>query len=155
MKRYESIARALIFAIRELVRDSNMPSSENMKVRIYIIPNCEATRELLELPDHQNGVLGTEITTSIGGAETLDLAPSRSNNKSVILSEHPFGKIMGFSYASHPNSLSTTDAKFELVIELSDEENTANTDLSKLAGKAIGNILPFMRNGGYSSYCPI
>ena len=154
MKRYESIARALIFAIRELVRDSNMPSSENMKVRIYIIPNCEATRELLELPDHQNGVLGTEITTSIS-AETLNLAPLRSNDKSVILSEHPYGKIMGFSYASHPNSLSTTDAKFGLVIELSDEENTANTDLSKLAGKAIQNILPFMRNGGYSSYCPI
>lgn len=154
MKRYESIARALIFAIRELVKDSNMPSSENIKVRIYIIPNCEATRELLELPDRQNGVLGTEITTSIS-AETLNLAPSRSNNKSVILSEHPFGKIMGFSYASHPNSLSTTDAKFELVIELSDEENTANTDLSKLAGKAIRNILPFMRSSGYSSYCPI
>jgi hypothetical protein len=154
MKRYESIARALIFAIRELVRDSNMPSSKNMKARIYIIPNCEATRELLELPDHQNGVLGTEITTSIS-AETLNLAPSRSNDRSVILSEHPFGKIMGFSYASHPNSLSITDAKFELVIELSDEENTANTDLSKLADKAIRNILPFMRNGGYSSYCPI
>ncbi len=153
MKRYESIARALIFAIRALVRDSNMPSSENMKVRIYIIPNCETARELLELPP-QNGVLGTEITTSIS-AETLNLAPSRSNNKSVILSEHPFGKIMGFSYASHPNSPSTTDAKFELVIELSDEENTTNTDLSKLAGKAIQNILPFMRNGGYSSYCPI
>ena len=154
MKKYESIARALIFAIRELVRDSNMPSSENMKVRIYIIPNCEATRELLELPDHQNGVLGTEITTSIS-AETLNLAPSRSNNKSAILSEHPFSKIMGFSCASHPNSLNTTDAKFELVIELSDEENTTNTDLSKLAGKAIRNILPFMRNSGYGSYCPI
>jgi hypothetical protein len=24
-----------------------------------------------------------------------------------------------------------------------------------LADKAIRNILPFMRNGGYSSYCPI
>lgn len=154
MKRYESIARALIFEIRELVRDSNIPLSGNMKVRIYIIPNCEATRELLELPDHQNGVLGTEITTSIS-AETLNLAPSRSNNRSAILSEHPFGKIMGFSYASHPNSISTTGAKFELVIELSDEGNTANTDLSKLAGKAIRNILPFMRNVGYSSYCPI
>lgn len=156
MKRYESIARALIFAIKDTIQDSNVPSDSETKVRIYFIPNCKTARNLLELPEHESGVLSTEITTSTVN-EVLNLTPAKTDERSAILSEHPNGKIMGFAYASHPNSPIFTDnnAKFEIIVELSSEEGETNAELSKLAGKAMRNTLPFMRNSGYSSFCPI